>query len=213
VATTLAESNVAVIFNAFCPPTGQEVLFLNEAARDRLGVAWHDQTPETIYMPITPEGVEAALHLYSYGYERTYLGMHLIDGAYHRQFILNELTELAAPAKPATLWVVRPQNSRWIGEMPENYFEQRDLETEIGMNSSYAMQISRIELLNRLVREGRLVDDEYGQIQIEPFQFVGKRGYFDYFIESEHVFDTAYHRALDQFVARHGWLAAKVQPA
>ncbi|HSD36209.1 MAG TPA: hypothetical protein VLC92_01805 [Rhodocyclaceae bacterium] len=213
VADTLSQSHVAVMFNAFCPPTGQEILFINAAARDKLGVDWHDQTPEKIYMPITAEGVEAALHLYSYGYERTYFGMNLIDGAYHRQFILNELCELARPVRPETLWIVRPQNSRWIGAMPENYFEQRDMETEIGMNSSYAMQISRIELINRLARERRLADDAYGHIQLEPFQFVGKRGYFDYFIESEHVFDTAYHRALDQFVARHGWMADKLQPA
>ncbi len=213
VADTLANSDVAVMFNAFCPPSGQEVLFLNAAARDALGVRWHQQTPETIYMPITAEGVEAALHLYSYGYERSYFGMKLIDGAYHRQFILNELCDLAPAHKPATIWVVRPQNSRWIGEMPDNYFEQRDMETEIGMNSSYSMQVARIELLNRLVREGRLQAPGDQTIHLEPFQFVGKRGYFDYFIESEHVFDTAYHRALDQIVARHGWQACPLDVA
>ncbi|NSL54434.1 hypothetical protein [Uliginosibacterium aquaticum] len=208
VADTLAESETAVMFNAFCPPTGQEFLFLNAAACSRLGVSWHEQTPGTVYMPITAEGVEAALHLYSYGYTRTYFGMHLIDGAYHRQFILNELCDM--DPRPSTIWVVRPQNSRWIGEMPDNYFEQRDMETEIGMNSSYAMQVSRIELMNKLVRDGHMKDGSLRPIQLEPFQFVGKRGYFDYFIESEHVFDTAFHRALDQFVARHGWQSARL---
>ena len=123
VAETLAASEVAVMFNAFCPSTGQEFLFLNAVACDRLGVYWFDQTPGTVYMPITAEGVEAALHLYSYGYERTYFGRQLIDGAYHRQFILNELCDIEP--RPATIWVERPQNSRWIGAMPENYFEQQ----------------------------------------------------------------------------------------
>ena len=213
VADTLANSEVVVMFNAFCPPTGQEILFINAAGCAALGVNWHDQTPDTIYLPITAEGVEAALHLYSYGYERTYFGMNLIDGAYHRQFILNELCDMAPDYKPATIWVVRPQNSRWIGEMPENYFEQRDMETEIGMNSSYAMQVARIELLNELVTSGAMKDEALRPIQLEPFQFVGKRGYFDYFIESEHVFDTAYHRALDQLVARHGWQTARMELA
>jgi hypothetical protein len=203
VADTLADSDTAVMFNAFCPPTGQEFLFLNAVACEKLGVNWCEETPGTVYMPITAEGVEAALHLYSYGYERCYFGLQLIDGAYHRQFILNELCDI--DPRPTTIWAVRPQNSRWMGEMPNNYFEQRDLETEIGMNSSYAMQVSRIDLLNKLVQQGQMKDSCLRPIQLEPFQFVGKRGYFDYFIESEHVFDTAFHRALDQFVARHGW--------
>lgn len=202
IAETLAESNVAVMLNAFCPPTGLELLFINAAACEQLGVEWGHQTMTTHYMPITAEAVEAALHLYSYGYERTYFGLHLIDGAYHRQFILNELCELRMPHKPDALWIVRPQNSRWIGDMPSNYFEQRELETEIGMNSSYSMQLTRIELINRLLREGKLRGDEFRQVQVELFQFVGKRGFFDYFIESEDVFNMAYHRALDQFQVR-----------
>lgn len=199
VAETLSAAPIPVMFNAFCPPTGQEVLFLNAAACDQLGVEWDSQTPTLRYLPISAEGVAAALHLYSYGYERTYFGLNLIDGAYHRQFILNELCELKPASRPAVLWVVRPQNSRWIGPMPSNYFEQREMETELGMNSSYSMQIARITLINQLLREGRLRGDDRTPIQVEPFQYVGKRGYFDYFIESEEVFDMAYHRALDQF--------------
>ncbi|MEC5399134.1 hypothetical protein [Uliginosibacterium sp. H1] len=208
IAATLAETDIAVMFNAFCPPTGQEVLFINEAAREQLGVGWQTQTPTRLYMPISAEGVEAALHLYSYGYERTYFDLNLIDGAYHRQFILNELCDLRVPHKPDVMWIVRPQNSRWIGEMPANYFEQRDMETEIGMNSSYSMQLSRIELINRMVRSGHLSPDSgYRHIQVELLQFVGKRDYFDYFIETEHVFNTAYHRALDALATRLGWTA------
>lgn len=205
IAETLAASEVAILFNAFCPPSGQEVLFLNDAACGMLGVSYFDQTPETLYMPISAEGVEAALHLYSYGYERTYFDMHLIDGAYHRQFILNELIDLTAPVRAETIWVVRPQNSRWMGEMPKNYFEQRHMETEIGMNSSYSMQVARVDRINRALREGKLSDPAIRPIRLEPFQFTGKREFSDYFIESEEVFNSAYHRALDQLVARHGW--------
>lgn len=201
IAQTLAAADIPVMLNAFCPPTGQEILFINPAACEHLAVDWDTQTPTLRYLPITAEGVEASLHLYSYGYERTYFGLNLVDGAYHRQFILNELCDLAPTARPDVLWVVRPQNSRWIGDMPTNYFEQRDMETEIGMNSSYSMQVARITLINRLLREGKLRGEDCSPIQVEPFQYVGSRGYFDYFIESEEVFDMAYHRALDQFHA------------
>ncbi len=196
VADALNASEVAVLFNAFCPPSGFEFLFLNPAAMRLLGRSPGQRLGSQVFQAVDAAAVRAALHLYAYGHEQLYDGQHLIDGAYHRQFILDELCELPGDAKPAALWLVRPQNSRWLDPMPSNFFEQRDMETEIAMNSSYASQVRRIELINRLLKSGQLTSDRYKQVALHPFEFAGKRGYFDYFNESQAVFDRGRQDAL-----------------
>ncbi|MGH6627855.1 MAG: hypothetical protein ACRECD_15175 [Burkholderiaceae bacterium] len=200
VAEQLNASEVAVLFNAFCPPTGEEYLFLNPAAMCHLGRSPGERRQRQVFQPISAQAVKAALHLYAYGHEQLYLGQHLIDGAYHRQFILDELCELSGQAKPARLWTVRPQNACWIGRMPANYFEQRDMETEIGMNSNYAGQVQRIELVNRLIGGGELKSGRYRQVELRPFEFAGQRGFFDYFNENQAVFDMACDKAMAALV-------------
>ena len=195
-AEVLESSSVAVMFNAFCPGTGDEYLFLNAEAMRRLGRVPGQRNGRQLSLSVTPDAIRAALHLYAYGHETPYLGQHLVDGAYHRQFILDELCEQPAPAKPKVIWAVRPQNTCWIGPMPRNYFEQRDLETEIGMNSSFAQQVSRMELINRLLAEGSLKHARFAHIDLERVEYAGQRGYFDYFNESEPVFDAAFSTAM-----------------
>lgn len=196
IAQTLIGSDVAVLFNAFCPQDGEEYLFLNPAAMQLLAREPGQRHGNQVFHPIDAPAVRAALHLYAYGYDEQFQGRQLVDGAYHRQFILEELCELPGESKPARVWMVRPQNSRWVGPMPANHFEQRDLETEIGMNSSYAGQVRRIDLINRLLAEGKLAPGSYQPVELRPFEFAGQRGYFDYFNESQAVFDMACHEAL-----------------
>lgn len=196
VADQLNTSDVAVLFNAFCPPTGEEYLFLNPAAMQRLGRSPGERRQRQVFQPICAQAVKAALHLYAYGHEQLHLDQQLIDGAYHRQFILDELCELSGQSKPVRLWTVRPHNACWVGRMPANYFEQRDMETEIGMNSNYAAQVQRIELINRLIGTGELKSGRYGQVELCPFEFAGQRGFFDYFNENQAVFDMAHSSAL-----------------
>lgn len=202
-AADLEASDVAVMFNAFCPCTGEEYLFLNAAAMERLGRVPGQRVGRQLSLSVTAEAIKAALHLYAYGHEVLYLGQHLVDGAYHRQFLINELCEQRAPAKPALIWAVRPQNSCWIGRMPGNYFEQRDLETEIGMNSTYFQQVSRLELINRLLAEGSLCNTRYAPIALRSIEYGGQRGYFNYFNESEATFDSAFGMSVAQLAASH----------
>jgi hypothetical protein len=196
IAQTLNGSDVAVLFNAFCPQDGEEYLFLNPAAMQLLAREPGQRHGNQVFHAISAAAVRAALHLYAYGYDEQFEGRQLVDGAYHRQFILEELCEIPGASKPARVWMVRPQNSRWLGPMPGNHFEQRDLETEIGMNSSYAGQVRRIDLVNRLLAEGKLAPGSYQPVELRPFEFNGQRGYFDYFNESQAVFDMACHEAL-----------------
>lgn len=191
-AEVLEHSHVAVLFNAFCPNRGEEFVFTNRVAMARLQRVPNQARANRRYVPITAEGLQAALHLYSYGYEATYLGEHMVDGAYHRQFILDELAELPSPHKPDEIWSVRPQNSRWIGAMPSNYFEQRDLETEIGMNSSYAQQVARLRWVNSMLASGELKSQKYAAIGLKEVEYPLQRGYFNYFHENPQVFDMGY---------------------
>jgi hypothetical protein len=197
VAQALNDTDVAVLFNAFCPPSGCEFLFLNPAAMRLLNRSPGQRQGNQVFQSIDVPALRAALHLYAYGHEELYDGQHLVDGAYHRQFIVDELCELPGAAKPAALWLVRPQNSRWLDAMPSNFFEQRDMETEIAMNSSYASQVRRIELINRLLKSGQLTaSGRYQPVVLNPFEFSGQRGYFDYFHERQDVFDRAREDAL-----------------
>lgn len=197
-ATDLASSEIGVMFNAFCPHRGEEYVFANPVAMNRLRRQPGDARGNRRYLPISAEAVQAALHLYSYGYESTYLGEYLVDGAYHRQFILDELAELPSPHKPDEIWAVRPQNTRWIGEMPKNYFQQRDLETEIGMNSSYAQQVARLRWVNSMLSSGELKSRKYACIELKEVEYPMQRGYFNYFNESPEVFNTGYGMARSQ---------------
>lgn len=194
-ATDLVASDVGVMFNAFCPHRGEEYVFTNPVAMEQLGRRPGDARGNRRYLAISADALQAALHLYSYGYESTYLGEYLVDGAYHRQFILDELAELPAPHKPDEIWAVRPQNTRWIGEMPKNYFQQRDLETEIGMNSSYAQQVARLRWVNGVLNSGELKSQKYAWIELKELEYPMQRGYFNYFNESPEVFNTGYGMA------------------
>lgn len=197
-AQDLNRSEVAVMFNAFCPHRGEEFVFCNPVALERLGRRADERRGNRRYLAITAEAMQAALHLYAYGYERPYMDDYLVDGAYHRQFIVDELAEQPLPAKPDEIWVVRPQCSRWVGPMPGNYFEQRDLETEIGMNSSYAQQVARLRWVNSMLDNGTLKSDRYATVALKEFEYPRQRGYFDYFNENPAVFDTGYSMALGQ---------------
>lgn len=197
-AADLNASDVAVMFNAFCPHRGEEFVFANPLALSRLGRRANELRGNRRYLPISSEAIQAALHLYAYGYETTYLDEYLVDGAYHRQFILDELAEQPIPDKPDEIWVVRPQNSRWIGPMPSNFFEQRDLETEIGMNSSYAQQVAHLRWVNAMLNSGSLKSDRYATIALKEFEYPRQRGYFDYFNENPTVFETGYLMACGQ---------------
>lgn len=195
VSDTINAADIGVIFNSYNPQLGVEYLYINEAMR-RLSRVEYGGTSDrgAVYRPVTPEAVEAALWLFGYGHERRFGSEHLVDGAYHRQFILSELAEGPRSSKPAALYVVRPQNLRWLGHLPHNQFEQQDLQTEMSMNNTYVGQTSRIVLINNLLKKGKLKKEDYRYIDVLTLEIDMQRGFFDYFVERQEVFDEARRR-------------------
>jgi hypothetical protein len=215
---------VGVAFNSLDPKTGIEQLYVNDHAL-RLIEHYDPQADygrthrHTIYRPITAEGVRAALWLVNYGFPSNRLGAdRLIDGAYARSIIVNEVT--AADR----IFAVKPTNDRWIGRLPQNVFEVQDMQTELWWEASYREQSRLIETINDLRLAGRLTDPPshpegadfddghtdrsaaarmktvrakpYREVELIPVEISMQRGYFDYFVESREVFREAYAQSL-----------------
>ena len=157
------EQEVGVIFNAFDAPNGEEILFINPRAQALLNEhkpdryidgGLHNDTRIRVLDPDDPqmlgEAVDGALWLYLYGFtdrkgnERT-----ILDGAYHRQFIIREL----APAAQL-IYSVRPQSIEWKGNMPTNTLQVSNLVTQLWFNASYSGEVAHIELINELLEKG-----------------------------------------------------------
>jgi hypothetical protein len=214
---------VGVAFNSFDPTTGTEQLYVNDAALHRIA-DHHDRRADygrthrgTIYRPITPEAVRAALWLFGYGFPDGGLGPNQeVDGAYARSIILNELTSVGR------IYAVKPTSERWIGRLPQNSFEVQDMQTEFWWEASYREQARLIETINDLQAAGRLrcpasgtssVDagpiaakaparidavraKDYRPLEFIPVEIGMQRGFLTYFVEDREVFNDAYGRSL-----------------
>ena len=215
---------VGVAFNSFDPNTGIEQLYVNDAALSRIA-DHHDRRADygwthrrTVYRPITPEAVRAALWLVGYGFPDGRLGpSQCVDGAYARSIILNELTFAGR------VYAVKPTSERWIGRLPQNWFEVQDMQTEFWWEASYREQARLIETINDLraagrlsgplTREGNGADDgrtaspaaarldtvrtkEYCPLELTPVEIGMQRGFLTYFVEDREVFTEAYGRSL-----------------
>ena len=192
-------SETGIIFNAYNPVEGKEYIYLNQAARTWLSrskksPARYARGTEagsrkgSYYQDITDEAVRNGLWLYDYGFDQK--SDVYLDGAYFRQIMLGELTY----AKH--IYVVRPIRYKWIGDLPKSYIEKEDLKTEVGFNGSYAGEKHRINLINKLLREGELKSDKYHEIFLHEVEIGVQRGFFDYIYESLDVFDNARNKSL-----------------
>lgn len=147
-AHALKSSSVGVIFNAFEPTTGTEILFANEAALNRISLEDMDGRRVS---EITARGVESALWLSHYGYFRPDGSPQMaIDGAYRRQFILQEVMDATR------LFVARPEHRKYLGRMPRNQIEQKVFETYMWMSAAYRSELQTIKMANKWALEGRL---------------------------------------------------------
>lgn len=190
---------MGVAFNSFNPRSGLEHLHVNElgmellAARDR-DVDYGRVDGTLLYRDIRPGDVRAALRLFAYGFtDADADGGTVIDGAYARSIILNELTFARR------IYAVKPLNTRWIGRLPRNQFEVQDMQTERWFETSYREQARMINKISELSRNARLVDEdgkEYHEVRLVPVELEMQRGYFQYFVEEQEVFDDAYNRGL-----------------
>ena len=185
VADILNAANVPVLFNSFLPKLGKEYLHANPAALKLLKVKIGDQHNVSEYRPVDAGAVEAALWLYLYGFDKKIDGEHRIDGAYHRQFIIRELT------CADRIFVARPINYKWIDDLPSNLLEARDFEIEMWFNAAYAGEIGKMDFINRLLKKKQLDPATYHHIEITPVSLDRQMGFQDYFIEKMEIFDAA----------------------
>jgi hypothetical protein len=189
IARIFNSSQTPVAFNSLHPKTGQAYLHLNDAACDFLGVQYGEVGGEEKCQRITPEAVAGALWLYFYGFGHKDNPHGLVDGAYNRQFIIRELTDVDR------IYAVRPMNTKWIGNLPENYFEIQDFTTELWFNSAYAAEVGQMALINKLIDQGKLTDPKFRKIELVEVQVEKQYGYFDFFVEETEVYERSYHKS------------------
>jgi hypothetical protein len=197
---TDARHGVGVAFNSFDPGAGVEHLYVNDAALQLIR-EHHDRDADydrargrTVYQPITPAAVRAALWLFYYGFPAEQPTGNHIDGAYCRSIIVDELTFADR------VYAVKPVNDRWLGRLPQNLLEVQDMQTELWMNASWREQGRLIETVNRLHSTDRLgpgaAGKRYHHIDLVPVEIEQQRGFFTYFVEDRAVFDTARAQAM-----------------
>jgi hypothetical protein len=212
---------VGVALNSFQPKTGVEHLYVNEAGMRLIHdhhnrkAAYGRSHGRTVYQPITPQGLRAALWLFYYGFPPGGAAENQhVDGAYCRSIILDELTFADR------IYAVKPINHRWIGRMPQNLLEVQDMQTELWMSVSYREQARLIDTINKLYETGRLAppteiaaaepaepvepaaEKRYHLIDLVPVEIGLQRGFFTYFVEDRTVFEEAYAQAMDELLSR-----------
>ena len=238
ISATFNHASVGIAFNSYSPCEGQEVVYLNQAARALLSpngrsyqpgyVSRH--RPHTRYEAISPQAVLDGLWIYQYGFDKP--ESSFVDGAYYRQIMLAELTFAD------TIFAVRPVSPRWLGEtgtaaptqpaqrqsLPSSYIGIEDLRTEVGFNGSYAGERAQIAVMNKLVRDRDAYLAEHAVLGPSPTDLLTKyhhidvieieiqlpRSFFDYVFESMAVFDAAGHE-LDRALAQA--MAPEAAPA
>lgn len=178
-------ADVGIAINAYAPLEGEEYVYLNEKAREALGVQYGQEgayRARTIYYEITPDNVKNALWLYQYGLSE---GRTVIDGAYYRQILLSELVGADK------IFVARPINHKWLGALPINDVGAKDLQTEISFNGCYIGEKDKISLINHLIDQGELDKDKFHHIDLFELEIPTQEGFFDYVFEKTSVFNDA----------------------
>lgn len=198
-------SDIGIVFNAYNPEQGEEYVYLNPKAMQQL----HDPAnpenykkdrcsehrPYRYYKAVDAQAIKDALWLYQYGfYDKA---TQFVDGAYFRDVMLAEL--VAADL----IYSVRPINHKWLGgELPRTYQGIEDLKTEVGFNGAYSAERDQIMLINKLLQK-KYLDASKGRgfhhIKLVEVEIEVQRGYFEYMLESQEVFDRANDQARKVF--------------
>lgn len=187
------DSGIAILFNSYVPRQGMEYVHLNPAAQQRLGLTPGDRKsyrPRTIYKDITPQYVRDGLWLYQYGFGE---GFTAIDGAYYRQIILSELSDADR------IYVARPINRKWLGELPSSMLALEDMKTEIAFNGTYHAERDRILLVNKWIGAGILDPQVYHHIDLYELEIESQESFFDYIFEKMQTFAAARELATRAF--------------
>jgi hypothetical protein len=193
VSTVFNDSKIAIMFNSYDPRAGIEHVHLNGAARKELGLepgSKKSYRNRTIYRDITPRSVRDGLWLYQYGFDGDFTA---IDGAYYRQIILSELSDADK------IYVARPINKNWLGELPGSLLMLEDLKTEMSFNGTYLAERDRILLVNKWIRDGVLDASKFHEIGIYEIEVEVQQSFFDYVFEKMDVFTAARDKARRAF--------------
>ncbi|MEH6471978.1 MAG: hypothetical protein V7752_12085 [Halopseudomonas sp.] len=207
------EDQIGIIFNAFDAPSGEEILFINRRAQTLLNDkkpgryvdgGLHNDTRICVLDPEDPQqlqdAIDGALWLYLYGFkgrdgkERT-----ILDGAYHRQFIIREL----APAADV-IYSVRPQSTEWKANMPTNTLQVSNLVTQLWFNASYSGEVAHIELINELLQKEHLPKQHYRPVALKLVEYESRIRIYDYFVERQSVYQDAYEHSIKVFEKQQG---------
>jgi hypothetical protein len=193
IADALNGTEIGIVFNAYNFEEGCETVYMNEAALKLTGksIGPHQAKSWIDYQPITAATAEQALYLYQYGFKNS---TQTVDGAYVRDVVLseipsenNEIDRIAA---------IRPQPDNWLGGPPLSNVDLQSLQTQVAFNATYIGERERIRLMNRLAE--RFKDDtQPRQIAILELPLAEARTWWDYVVESEQIFRSAYWRAVE----------------
>lgn len=200
---------IGITFNSYNPKEGVEYVYLNPKARELLhdpGVKSKysdnrrsEHRPYRFYKEIDAQAVRDALWLYQYGfYEKD---SDFVDGAYFRDIMLSELVVADL------IFSVRPINHKWLGDMPRTYQGIEDMKTEIGFNGGYSAERDQIMLINKFLAKGYLNPEQgrgFHHVDLVELEIDVQRGYFDYMIESQDVFERGQRMATEKFAGLRG---------
>ena len=193
------EAKIGIVFNSYNPQAGTEYIYLNQAARNLLKIKQksrkHSYRVRTEYKEITAEAVRAGLWLYQYGFDDHH---KILDGAYYRQIMLSELVVADK------IYVVRPINFRWLGDLPKSYMEVEDLKLETAFNGSYVGERDKIDLINKFLKQGVIKETIIKQKGYHPIELIEleidtQEDFLDYIFEKMSVFDQARAQAMLYF--------------
>jgi len=204
-------TDIGIVFNSYDVSDGGERVYLNERARDLLGVSFGESNryrPRSTYYRIIDDSVRESLWIFEYGPPTK--GGNRLDGAYYREVMLSEL----APAR--TIYVARPINSKWEQPLPTSWSRLQCLKTAVNFNGAYSAERDKILLVNRLMKMPRIGDalknEGFHEIQLIEFEIENDPDFFDYAHESLEVFRDAYNKACFVFKQSlgnmHSWSSA-----
>ncbi len=193
ISDALNDTEIGVVFNAYNFEEGCESVYMNKVALKLTGktLGPHASKSWIDYQPITAATAEQALYLYQYGFKNS---TQTVDGAYVRDVVLseipsdhNEIDRIAA---------VRPQPDNWLGGPPISNVDLQSLQTQVAFNATYIAERERIRLINRLAGELKR-DPPPKQVSILELPLAEARTWWDYVVESDAIFRSAYWRGVE----------------
>lgn len=179
-----AESKTGIIINSYNYFEDKAILYVNEAARKKALLKLLEYQDIEVKEMCT-DGVIAGLRLLQLG---DYKGEY--DGAYQYNPILYPLVV----SDHIIVVTVQPIHKA-IQKRLENNFDQEDFKLKMLFKNSLNAQLDEIELINTLIRDKKLNNPKYKEVKIDIIQPTIEQGFFDYYIESQELYDDGVKQA------------------